>query len=61
MKSFFFFEFLISILKGGQNDGRDHSQIGVEYYETLNESMIKLHIMYLKISFEKFYEQTFKR
>jgi hypothetical protein len=55
-----FFEFLMSILKGGQNSERDCSYIGVESCQTFCRSMKKEQLLHLNIFFAKTLEQAMK-
>ena len=55
-----FFEFLMLDSKHGQNGGRAGYYLEVEYSKTIIVSLIKSHVVYLKIIFVKNLEQITK-
>jgi hypothetical protein len=50
---FDFFEFLLVDAKYGQNSGHDNSQLGVKFCKTRCVSLIKQHVLYVKMIFLK--------
>ena len=53
---FDFFELVMSISKRGQNGGSGRSRLAIDSCKTLNGSMIKQHIVNLKMIFLKNHE-----
>ena len=51
-----FFELVTPISKRGQNRGSDRSRLAIDSCKTLNGSMIKQHIVNLKMIFSKNHE-----